>query len=156
MGATQVLVLIHQNIFIPLQDLNELMYPGQKPIAANTDPRAAGNTRRQAAEGSGMQSRGAQNGTVPFILEEPIVPTQRMVNAGPRRLPPPPPAFCPSLANYKHIAISKDVAVLSQRVPPLLWNVSRLVKISPTPRVRLGFGNRIDRSHPQVGLCMKV
>ncbi len=68
-----------------MQDLNELMYPGQKPPAAksNAPPGPGINMRRQTSDG--MQARASQNGSVPFILEEPIVPTQRMVNAGPRR-----------------------------------------------------------------------
>lgn len=35
-----------------------------------------------------IQARAAANGTVPFILEEPIVPTQEMVPTGPRRCVP--------------------------------------------------------------------
>lgn len=70
-----------------LQDLDELMYPGKAPQPLGGH-RAGGSIppvklRRQTADN--IQSRAAANGTVAFVLEEPIVPTQEMVPTGPRR-----------------------------------------------------------------------
>ena len=68
-----------------MQDLDELMYPGKppEPIPGAAPPGPGVNVRRQTADN--IRSKAAANGTVAFILEEPIVPTQQMVPTGPRR-----------------------------------------------------------------------
>ena len=72
--------------FLQVQDLNELMYPaGNTPQEAPAvgAPRSAVNTRRQTTDSA--RPRLPQHGSAAFVLEEPIVATQRMVHAGPRR-----------------------------------------------------------------------
>ena len=68
-----------------MQDLNELMYPSGNapPSPAASSPQTSANVRRMTTDN--VRRPGPSQGSAAFNLEEPILPTQRMVNAGPRR-----------------------------------------------------------------------
>ena len=73
------------SLHIHLQDLTELMYPagdGPRPAVAAPNPGQPHNIRRQTTDNARLRT---PHGAAAFVLEEPIVPTQRMVHAGPRR-----------------------------------------------------------------------
>ena len=62
------------------------MYPagdGPRPAVTAPNPRQSQNIRRQTTDAA--RPRVTPHGAAAFVLEEPIVPTQRMVHAGPRR-----------------------------------------------------------------------
>ena len=70
------------------QDLDELMHPAGRAAAdqgARDSSFAGLNNSQPPPATDRLGARARQNGTVPFVLEEPIVPTQEMVPTGPRR-----------------------------------------------------------------------